>query len=61
MAGATLSDGEGPLLLQAYAGYVFFMSLNGITECFVAAVRDFGCWYCVSLLTGMSVAGKQPS
>lgn len=37
--GKALVAGDGPLLLRAYAVYVFTMGLNGITEAFVAAVR----------------------
>lgn len=38
--GTLLSQGDGPLLLRAYAAYVLAMALNGMTEAFVAAVRE---------------------
>eukprot|EP00049_Salpingoeca_infusionum_P010903 m.187817 g.187817 ORF g.187817 m.187817 type:complete len:615 (+) comp14781_c1_seq1:200-2044(+) len=51
--GASLSEGEGPLLLQTYSVYILFMALNGITECFVAAssskaeIQDHNRWMVV--------------
>lgn len=42
--GEQLSQGEGPLLLRAYALYVLTMALNGMTEAFVAAVRWHRGW-----------------
>jgi hypothetical protein len=34
-----LSDGSGPILLQALAVYLLLLAVNGITELFAVAVR----------------------
>ena len=49
--GENLSNTEAPLLLRAYAVYVFTMGLNGITEAFVAAVGTNDRVVCSCMLT----------
>ena len=38
-AGPLLSDGEGPTLLKVLSAYLLLLAVNGMTECFMFAVR----------------------
>ena len=35
-----MSDGDGPALLKAFSAYLLLLAVNGMTECFMFAVRS---------------------
>ena len=51
--GEKLAQDDGVVLLQAYSVYVLCMALNGITECFVAAVRVIAARPCLRVVVSL--------